>query len=205
MRTKIIIIVVVVLVALVGGAWMYMQPGELKPAPVGEALKDALGSGEIILETEAVEGTTTPRMHVRAVIEATPEKVWGVIQDCSRYKDTMVRIEEAQELSREGNIVVCRTVVDMPFPLSNLVSTTKATHTVEPGKLYKREWELIEGDYVQNSGSWTLTPYLDDANRTLVDYAIVVEPKTEIPESVRIAAQQKTLPDIIEKLRDQVR
>ncbi|GMV40777.1 MAG: hypothetical protein AMXMBFR64_24930 [Myxococcales bacterium] len=202
---KTVIIVAVLLVALAGGAWLYLRPTELKPPPQGAALDEALASGEVILETEPVEGTTTPRMKLRAVIDAPPEKVWAIIEDCGRYEETMIRMEESEELSREGDTVVCRGVVDMPFPLSNLTATTKATHTVEPQKLYRRAWTMVEGDYKRNEGSWTLTPYNGDARRTLVDYQIVVEPDIEVPDSVRIAAQQKALPDLIEKLREQVR
>lgn len=199
------LIVVVVLTALGGGAWMVMQPGPPKPAPQGDALDAALEGGEVIVETEPVEGTETPQLHVRAVIEAAPEKVWAIIEDCSRYKETMVRVEAAEELSREGNVVTCRTTVDMPFPLSDITATTRAVHTVEPGKQWRREWDLIEGDYARNTGSWVLTPYQGNAARTFVDYRILVEPNTSIPDSVRIAAQQKAMPDLIEKLREQVR
>lgn len=199
------VIVVVVLGALGAGAWMFMEPGPPKPAPVGDALDAALEGGEIIVESEPVEGTTTPRLHVRAVVEAPPEKVWAILEDCSRYEETMVRVEAADELSRDGNVVTCRTTVDMPFPLSDLTATTRAVHTVVPGERWAREWELVEGDYARNSGSWVLTPFKGNASRTFVDYHILVEPNTSVPDSVRIAAQQKAMPDLIEKLREQVR
>ena len=200
------IIIVALLVAIGAGAFYALTSGG-PPAVSGVKGDEAtshLEKGEILLDIEAVEGSDTPRVNARAMVKAPPEKLWKIIDDCSRYKDTMVRIGESQELSREGDTVTCRTTVDMPFPLSNLTATTRAVHTVEPGKLYKREWNLVEGDYKVNTGSWTLTPFEGDPNRTLVEYVLHADPTTSIPDAIKEAAQKKSIPDLIEKLRKDV-
>jgi ribosome-associated toxin RatA of RatAB toxin-antitoxin module len=137
-------------------------------------------------------------------MNASADAIWAIVTDCDRYEDTMVRIEAAEKISEDADGIVCRTTVDMPFPLSNLTATTRAKHVVEPGKLYTRTWELIEGDYEINRGMWKLEPWKGDPKRTLVTYELQIVPKISIPDSVRQSAQQRTIPELMENLRKQV-
>ena len=87
-----------------------------------------------------VAGSDMPRAQVRAVVEAPLTKVWAIIDKCADYKRTMVRVLESEELSRVGQTVTCRTKVDMPWPFDDMQASTKAIHTIDPGKSYRRAW-----------------------------------------------------------------
>ncbi len=163
--------------------------------------KAKLEAGEILVRSFQVAGSEMPRAQVTAIIEAPMAKVWAIIEKCADYKRTMVRVLESEELSRSGQTVVCRTKVDMPWPFDDLEASTKATHTVEPGKLYRRVWTLVKGTYKRNDGSWTLTPWAGDANRTLVVYEVHAEPTISIPIAIQKRASRSALPDLIERLR----
>lgn len=167
--------------------------------------KDRLGAGEIIVKTSEVGGSATPKLRAMAVIDAAPEKIWPIIDQCANYPTTMVRIAAAEELSRKGTKVRCRVTVDMPFPLSDLTAVTEATHTVKPGELWERKWKLEEGDYKINSGSWRLVPFNDEKTRTLVVYEVLADPKMSIPDGIKKAAQKKSIPELLEHLREQVK
>lgn len=163
--------------------------------------KQKLARGEVLIHTEVVAGSSTPRLVVRALIDSAPEAVWPHIDQSSRYAEFMPRVKAASELSRDGDQVRTRMTVEMPFPLKNLTSTTRARHIVEPGVRYVRQWSLEEGDYVLNEGSWTMVPFDGDPKRTYVEYRVHVIPKIPIPGSLRAAAQEKAMPKLIEALR----
>lgn len=180
----------------------------LLPAPARSAqgdTKSRLASGEIIVTTKPVAGSSVPWSRAMGVVDAPPDRVWSVIERCGDYEKTMIRTTKAEELSRKGNKVRCRVTIDMPFPLSDLTAVTDAIHTVIPGKKYKRAWSLVEGDYNKNEGSWTLLPFDADGQRTLVSYEVHAEPKIPVPDGIQRAAQKKTLPKLIENLRAQSR
>ncbi|MBI5480278.1 MAG: hypothetical protein HY906_15545 [Deltaproteobacteria bacterium] len=173
----------------------------LVAAPAVAEDEDArLAKGEVVVTTRAVKGSDTPETIGKAVIEAAPAKVWGIISRCGDYVRTMPRIKASKELSRQGNKVVCQVTIEMPTPYSNLTATTDVTHT-ESAPRYARVWKLISGDYKVNSGSWVLTPYKGDAKRTLAVYQVHAEPKAWIPAWIRRKAQQRSLPEMMERLR----
>lgn len=169
------------------------------------AVRDRLDRGEIVVDTEQVAGSKNPRLVVRGVLDSPPESVWGVIEDVDRYTEFMPRVKVSQVVSREGEVVITRSTIEMPFPLKNLTARIRGVHTIVPGERYQREWSLIEGDYHENTGSWTMVPFDEAAARTLVLYRILVVPRIPIPSRLRNIAQQKTMPDIVERLRKRLR
>ena len=162
-----------------------------------------LEAGEVIITNEKVDGSSLPRVTATGVIDAAPEKVWALIEDCEQYEKTMVRIADAKLLERDGGTFVCRVTADLPWPVPNLTSETRAVHTVEPGVRWERKWTMIKGDYHANSGSWTLTPFKGDSKRTLARYQLHVDPKIHVPDAFITTGQRKSLPDLFAKLRDQ--
>jgi ribosome-associated toxin RatA of RatAB toxin-antitoxin module len=161
-----------------------------------------LEAGEVLITSEAVEGSGMPRVKVDAIIEAPPEKVWAVIEDCGTYEKTMPRIKSSKVLERDGGTMVCRVTASAPFPVGDLTAETRAVLTVEPGVRYERRWSLIAGDYTTNTGGWLLTPYQGDPKRTRVHYEIHVEPKVHLPDAILSSGQRRSLGDLFARLRE---
>jgi ribosome-associated toxin RatA of RatAB toxin-antitoxin module len=174
------------------------------PASAADDEDTRLAKGEVVIATRAVKGSETPEYITKAVIDAPPAKVWNIISRCADYVRTMPRIKASKELSRQGNKIVCQVTIEMPVPYSNLTATTDVTHT-ESAQRYTRVWKLQSGDYKVNSGSWVLTPFKGDAKRTLAVYTVHAEPKAWVPAWIRKKAQQKTLPEMMERLRKQTK
>jgi hypothetical protein len=160
-----------------------------------------LARGEIIIVTESVPGFSIPRVCTLAVVDAPPTVVWPIIDRVGDYARTMVGIKRSEELLRSGDIVRARLTVNLPFPLRDLTAVTEGVHTAREGELYKREWGLVEGDYRENSGSWTLVPFDHDPARTLARYLVHAVPRIPVPRSLQRALQRKTLPRLIAQLR----
>ncbi|MCK5796574.1 MAG: hypothetical protein KAI47_05300, partial [Deltaproteobacteria bacterium] len=142
--------------------------------------------------------------------EASPERVWSVIDRVRDYTRTMTSIKRSDELVREarddGSVLVrARITIGMPFPLKDLTSVTDAIHTAIPGERYERAWTFVEGDYRDNSGAWILIPFEKDPRRTLVVYRLHAVPKIRVPASIHGLAQKKVIPKLINNLRASVK
>lgn len=174
-------------------------------APVDPSTLARLTRGEVLVTTEPVAGSTTPRLIVRAVIDAPADRVWDLVDRSALYSRFMPRVKKSEELSRAGDDVRTRVTVAMPFPLPNLTATTQARHTVEPGVRYVRAWRLESGDYKQNEGSWTFTPVDGEPGRTFVHYQVHVIPKVPIPKAIQSAVQERAMPGLIDALRAEVK
>ncbi|NUN15006.1 MAG: hypothetical protein HUU55_15360 [Myxococcales bacterium] len=174
-----------------------MWPGFVAAESASERVK----RGDIVVQTANVAGSSTPKVIASAIVDAPMEKVWAVISNCSDYPKNMVRVADAQELSRNGNKVRCKVTIDMPAPLSDLSATTDAVHTVGK-KRCERKWTLVEGDYKHNEGSWKLERLGEDGQKTLVVYEVFAEPNIAIPQALQKLAQEKSVPDLFKKLRE---
>ena len=182
--------------------FLLMSPALVEHSAADERA-ERLERGEVIVNTRARRGHSVPEVRAVGLVRATPAKVWEIISRCQDYVRTMPRTVSSEELSRRGSRIRCRIVVDMPFPIEDLVSVTNVVHSEEPDGGYKREWTLHEGDFRVNRGSWTLRPNAG-GQHTLLVYKFLSIPNVEIPAVVRQLAQQKAIPNIYEKIRQQV-
>jgi hypothetical protein len=181
--------------------WVLLA-GSPAPAEVPSELRSRLDRGEIIVEKEPLDGSSIPEVIVTAVIDAPPERVWPLIDQCGNYGQTMIHVRSSRELSRAGGIVRCESVVTLLWPLPNLHAITRAEHTVTSDR-WQRVWTLESGDYKSNGGSWVLTRW--GQGRTLAEYRQRSEPKVAIPAWFQNAVARYALPDLIEKIRAQVK
>ena len=171
------------------------------PATAQKPTKAGLAAGKIFVQAFKVKGSEAPSMKLTAVIEAPPGKIWPLVSNCNQFSRTMPRIAKGRIVSSKGKHVICRVTVDLPFPLSNITSTTDGIHIIRKGQYYSRRWTLISGDYKENRGSWVLTRFEGNPRRTLVVYSVYVVPKTSIPNWLRTMAQKKSLPEMIKRMR----
>lgn len=163
-------------------------------------LREKLEKGDVVITQRDIKGSDLPESTMKGLVNAPPAAVWAFLSECNKYKRYMPRTKSAKQLSKKGNVVVCKVVVDMPWPMDDLWSETKAIHTVKP-KLFRRAWTLIRGTYTKNSGSWTIVPYGDDGKRSLVTYKMHAEPTTAVPKWMQRKAAKSTLPDLMHAVR----
>ena len=164
--------------------------------------KAGLSAGKIYVNAYKVKGTEAPEMRITAVINAPPARVWELVSNCNQFSRTMPRILKGRILSHKGNKMICRVTVDVPFPLSDLTSTTLNTIVKRQREgYYARHWKLISGDYTRNRGSYIVSRFNNNPRRSLVRYIVFVIPKTNVPTWLRAMAQKKSLPGMINKLR----
>lgn len=155
---------------------------------------------KVDIKTFAVPGSDTPKVVMTATLDVPPKKVWAIVSDCSKYKGRLPRVKAAKLLKHDGNKFTCEVTLEMPFPLSDLTAVTESTHE-ESDKGMARRWKLVRGDYKVNEGSWEVKPAGSDGKSSLVVYTVHAEPNTVVPAAIREAAQKKTLPDLMARVR----
>lgn len=168
---------------------------------------EKLDEMEIFVETRDVPGHKVPKMLVTGVVNAPPAKVYEIVGNCDRFAGRMPHVKEARTISKSPNSHICEVTVNMPFPLSDLTSTTVDTRETGP-VTWARRWKLKDGEnesYELNSGHFVLTAFNGDPNRTLVKYEIHAVPKSNVPGFLRNTAQKKSLPGLIKRIRDEVK
>ena len=186
--------------------WLMLFAGLLSSGGAAHAEKPTragLAAGKIYVTAHKVKGTDVPELRVTAVVEAPPERIWPLVSNCNQFSRTMPRISSGRIVSRKGNVMICKVTVDVPFPLSDLTSTTHNTMDERPGKgYYARHWKMISGDYTKNRGSYIVSRFEKNPKRSLVRYIVFVIPKTNVPTWLRSMAQKKSLPKMIRKIRN---
>ena len=171
------------------------------PAVAADAAR--LSLGEIFVTSQTVASFDMKQVHLEAVINAAPERVWGIVTDCANFKRTMPTIAESAELSHERDVSTCSSTLDLLWPLPNLEATTRVVREVTDGQ-WRAEWKLVSGDYKYNQGSWNLTAFQGDPNRTLVVYEVLVAPKISVPAALELFGKTRALPAMIRGFRAQL-
>jgi len=171
-------------------------------APVSAGADQAqLDKGEVLVKSLTPTGDEGVAAEARAVVSAPPEKVFGFLDDCARFKEFMPRVKDSALRGTEGDAKICYTEIGMPFPISNLWSEVRSVTTRLPDGGYQRAWTLIKGTYKRNTGNWKVQPWGADGTKSLVTYTLDVNPDVMIPDAIIRKAQTGSLPDVFEALR----
>ena len=151
-------------------------------------------------------GALVSKVVADAVIDAAPAKLWAILSRCAGYAGTLPSISASKELSRSGSLsagnekVRCEMTVDLPWPLDDLTSISIARHRRLPKGGFERSWKLESGDYDYIDGSWRLEPRAG-GSKTYARYTLLVQPKTRLPDFLKRAAQNRSIPKLFRVLR----
>ena len=117
-------------------------------------------------------------------VNAAPGDLYAVITSYAEYAEFLPGIESATVLSRDGNTVCVR------FVLNIVKRVTYTLALVEDPPLAVR-WSLVEGDLRANAGSWQLAPTGSGVRAT---YKVEVEVGMFVPGAILSRLVGETLP-----------
>lgn len=178
-----------------------LAPAWAGTPPMSKGQKMLLDKGDVIVKPLDRDNGVAAR--AMGIVDAPPAKVWPVVRDCEHFSKFMPRTKASSLISRAGNKAVCKVEISMPIPFSNLWSIVDSVETVK-GDNFKREWNLKEGTYKRNKGSWELYPWAG-GKKTLLIYFVDADPKIAIPDGIIKSAQTGSLPDMYEAVRKRVK
>jgi ribosome-associated toxin RatA of RatAB toxin-antitoxin module len=164
----------------------------------------SLRTGKVLVETVPVAGSDYPLFRGYGYVDATPQEVWSVVEDCANYDKNLARIASSRLVSRAGSKVRCETVVNFPAPFKNARVLTESVHEELSGSRFMRTWQMVSGDFDINKGKWTILPFDESGKASLVVYETHADPQAPIPAAIVKLAQRRALPNLFEKLRQSV-
>jgi len=163
----------------------------------------ALREGGVVHLEQEPTGGRGVALRACGLIDAPPEQVWPVLRDCGDYQEFLPGVERSELSSRDGDVAVCDTFIDLPFPLSGLHSVTRVRERALYGG-FERSWTLIRGSYRRNDGSWRLLRWGSEQDQTLAVYELDMDPDTIVPDFLLRRAQASTVPRVFDAIRERV-
>lgn len=201
------------------------------PSPAHQELAEkerrALARGEIVVlkarrrDASLVGGTAL------GLVDAPLARTWEAVNDFNRFAEFMPRLRvarlvdtsvekpvRAQErwdrrdlealiaghfLARaQSERVLFFNVLDAPFPVRDRWYLLDMQIDADAHRV---QWTLITGNLKATEGSWALTAWPDDANRTLAAYTSYSDTGLPLPAFVVRMALTSTLPGVLQGLR----
>jgi ribosome-associated toxin RatA of RatAB toxin-antitoxin module len=168
---------------------------------------ERLRAGEIVVHPTRDEVDGAYVVTIAALYEEEPEVVWDVVADCARFHEFMPRMSESQVTRSPDGSTLCKTVSDLPMPLSDLVSQVRTWNETPEDRSFERHFEQVPGEwsYKRNEGRWSVSPHEGPGGRTLLRYQLAVKPRIALPEFIVRAAQNQTAPESFEAIRSEAR
>lgn len=175
--------------------------------PLSEQDWERLRAGEIVVHPDRDEVDGAYVVTISALYQEEPNVVWDVVADCARFHEFMPRMTESEVTTSPDGATLCRTVSDLPMPLSDLVSQVRTWTKASKDGSFERHFEQMPGEwsYKRNEGRWSVSPYEGPGGRTLLRYRLAVVPRVALPEFIVRAAQNQTAPESFEAIRSEAR
>jgi ribosome-associated toxin RatA of RatAB toxin-antitoxin module len=164
--------------------------------PIEERVRKKLERGDV--DTEAFDGADGRRgARARALIAASPERIWDAITDYPHYKDFMPFTTASEIRRRDGDTVWFYT--ELAFPMYKIQYEIK----LELKKAaWTAEWTLVSGNLKTNDGSWRLEPH--GASESYVVYTVSITPGFPVLGYLFNKLTQGSLPTLIGAVRKRV-
>ncbi|MFO0596418.1 MAG: SRPBCC family protein [Myxococcaceae bacterium] len=160
-----------------------------------DAEKKKLDAGEVVVhELKPTDGRGVSG-RAMAVIDAPSNEVWPIARDCEHFSKFLPETKTSRKTLVDGD-TICFDELSLPFPLTNLWAETKTVAREEPTGYFHRDWSFVKGTYKRNRGAWTVVPWGEKADKSLVIYFVDSDPAMAVPDFILRAAQVGSLPKI---------
>jgi hypothetical protein len=96
------------------------------PLDAGERAQ--VEQGEVVVKRLTPTGDAGVSARAYGIVDAPPAEVFPVVRDCAYFHEFMPRTKNSKLVSQQGPVALCEVEISMPFPISNLVATTRSTN-----------------------------------------------------------------------------
>ena len=130
---------------------MGFAPENLPP----DALRELVGDGQVVWVDEAADGSLA-LVTGGTFVRAPPERVWQEVTNYSAYPAWMPQVSTTVVTPGPDETVDVAWTLDFHFSvISKTVQYTLRYLRESPSRL---SWSLVEGDFKEASGAWTVVP-----------------------------------------------
>lgn len=161
--------------------------------------KVMLEDGQVIVSPQTPTDDSGVAALAVGLVEAPIDTVWPVLRDCQHHKHFMPKAYESAITRRfSPTQYICYLKASTPFPLPDLYYHALST-IKQLGAGWQLSWTLSKGNYKRYDGRWEAWPY--DGRRTLLVYAIDVDPDLKMPDALLRSGWLEALPDVFKAVR----
>lgn len=191
-----------VVVVSMSAAASLAQPVELPT--LTESEKKKLDSGEVVVhELKPTDGRGVCG-RAMGVIDAPSSEVWPIARDCEHFSKFLPETKTSKRTIVDGE-TICFDELRLPFPLTNLWAETKTVAREEPAGHFHRDWSFVKGTYKRNKGAWTVVPWGEAKDKSLVIYYVDSDPAMLVPDFILRGAQVGSLPKIFSGIKKRLK
>lgn len=131
-------------------------------------------------------------------VNASPISCFNVIYDIDRYPEFMPNITG----TKNTNV----TLQSTHYSFETKFSLWDFNYKIEledkhKGNTHILKWHYIEGDFIDNTGSWIIRPNSKTADSSLIYYRVYVDPGQFVPKWVIKKLTSQSIPEMIHAIR----
>lgn len=185
-------------------------PESQNRGPDGEQLTveqhEQLSRGKVLSYMRDIEGTPVKEATAMAVIEHSPEEVFGVIKKYEEQPEYMPYVKSSHLEERTETEAKVHYKLNFPWPIGD---RTYGLHfkesVVSAGELQvlTSHWTYIpdSGNITDTYGTWEVIPY---GEHSLVRFTCFTDPGLKLPKWARNMATEVATPLVMKRLRKRV-
>jgi ribosome-associated toxin RatA of RatAB toxin-antitoxin module len=136
------------------------------------------------------------------VIDATPEEVFRVATDYSKYRDFMPKVTRSTVKEAAPDHVLVEMQAELRWPAGSSTVTARYTHEKLPGDIYRVRFDMVDGSLKQYLGSLYIEPF--SPGKTAVTYELVAEPDTVAPKGAINRGIKRSTGNFVHALRQRI-
>lgn len=153
------------------------------------------------LETSTIASNGSVEWGVAvAVVDAPTDVVMRIVTDYARYEEFLPHFRRSRVLSRRGNNALVYMQATVARDTTTLWAQMRIFQRRPRGQTQIIEGRMTEGNMDQFAARWEITP-LDDGQRTLVRFRILVDPDVPLPSSLFTSENIKAARRTVQALR----
>jgi ribosome-associated toxin RatA of RatAB toxin-antitoxin module len=136
------------------------------------------------------------------VFDATPEEVFRVVTDYTKWKEYLPRVRSSEVRERKHDGATVEITLELPWPVGNTLVTAKYHHEKLKGEIYRVKFQKLRGNLKQYLGSLYIEPW--SPGKCSVTYELVAQPELLAPKSMVNRAVQKSASGFVNALRQRI-
>ncbi len=132
------------------------------------------------------------------LIKSNPETVFKIVTDFNHYPEFMPNITAV--IPAEKTAENCTYKFTLKVALWDINYTLILKSDIKDG-VYSLNWEYVEGDIRDTSGSWEIRRYGKNDDCSMILYRVRTDPGRFVPDWVADRLSTRSIPDMIKAVR----
>jgi ribosome-associated toxin RatA of RatAB toxin-antitoxin module len=136
------------------------------------------------------------------VFDATPDEVFRVVTDLSRYKDYIPLVRSSEVMTQGRSEALVKLGAELPWPAGKTWVDARYQWDRRPGEIYIVEFGMVQGSFKRFVGRIYIEPW--SPGKSAVTYELVAVPDVLAPRSALNRGIRRLTGNFVHALRQRV-